>query len=794
MRSKLSPSVIAIAIMILLFFYYPNNTHAASFIAWPGNTIPVDYEPANIIVANDGTSYVTNNSGGIMKYLPDGTLDISWGASGRVLATIRPVYLCFDPHGDLLTGNCDAADGIMRVSAQTGMSEVILPGLIVNGIAVDAGYNIYVNTGSTIVKYTGTLDLVWSKPLKTASHALNNEMGLCLLPDGSIITSDEPGGSIVKYTTQGNVDTTFGNGGALNVASSYAGLASYDDALYVCCYNESIIKRVSIDGKNIETVMTGISPTILISKNGFYFVTNWQNQSIDCYRRPYIDVVKEQFNCIISPALPAPGSISSITLAVTSTCSAVYDISAKVFHKATNAVAADITASTATLENGDATIFLFPSNTGWKAGDYYVKIIFTDTPGSLTVSDSLRISPEITVIKRYTITFKAEGESDIVKTVTEGSMLSDVPEVPVKKGYTGVWDTKIFTNIKADQTVNAIYTRITHTITFMVEKTILAVKTIYDGSTLTSVPAVPLRKGYKGKWDTGAFINVTADMIVNAVYTLVKHKVTFKAEGVSDIIKTVYEGDTLSDIPPVPAKSGYTGSWDTTVFTDINTDMVVKAIYTRMNKTSIAKAAVVIEGVDETFFDYDTELICELITGQVDLTNTNANIGIIAKEKSLSSLYSITLMLNGTPFQPDGKIRIKIKIVEDLKNYRDLQVVYIAGDGTISLLESRIEGEYITFVVDHVSHYGIIGTPVDTESFYSRFYGMLVTVLFISAILFIGIIILVLFKRRKPAAIYDYEEEEDGNKIRNVDIDMEEKIKKLEEIEKEIEEKEKDEL
>lgn len=60
----------------------------------------------------------------------------------------------------------------------------------------------------------------------------------------------------------------------------------------------------------------------------------------------------------------------------------------------------------------------------------------------------------------HTVTFRAEGHDDIVIIVCDGESLNadQIPAVPAKEGYTGEWDIQDFTNITADMIVNAVYT------------------------------------------------------------------------------------------------------------------------------------------------------------------------------------------------------------------------------------------------------------------------------------------------------------------------------------------------
>ena len=190
----------------------------------------------------------------------------------------------------------------------------------------------------------------------------------------------------------------------------------------------------------------------------------------------------------------------------------------------------------------------------------------------------------------YTVTFMADGEVVAEKTVNHGETLTDIPDVPVKDGYTQlepVWDITDFSNITSDLTVNAVYTLNTYTVTFMADGEVVAEKTVNHGETLTDIPDVPVKDGYTQTapvWDVTDFRNIGSDLTVNAVYTLNTYTVTFMADGEVVAEKTVNHGETLTDIPDVPDKTGYdqqTPIWDTSDLSNIANDLTINAVYTR---------------------------------------------------------------------------------------------------------------------------------------------------------------------------------------------------------------------
>ncbi len=107
-----------------------------------------------------------------------------------------------------------------------------------------------------------------------------------------------------------------------------------------------------------------------------------------------------------------------------------------------------------------------------------------------------------------------------------------------------------------------------------------------------NLPQVPEKTGYTQTapaWDktAGELQNITADMTVNAVYTINNYTVTFKADGETVKTVTVEHGADVAaaDIPVVPAKAGHTNTapaWDKTAsaLQNVTGDITVNAVYT----------------------------------------------------------------------------------------------------------------------------------------------------------------------------------------------------------------------
>lgn len=138
-------------------------------------------------------------------------------------------------------------------------------------------------------------------------------------------------------------------------------------------------------------------------------------------------------------------------------------------------------------------------------------ITITDNVGNIT-------EYQVMVYKNYTVTFIVDGELYDTQIVGYGKD-ANAPAIPEKEGYTQIapyWD-KDGKNITADTVINAVYTINRYTVTFKADGNIVGIQAVEHGGDIV-LPAVPAKDGYTGKWDH-AGKNITADTIINAVYT-----------------------------------------------------------------------------------------------------------------------------------------------------------------------------------------------------------------------------------------------------------------------------------
>ena len=188
---------------------------------------------------------------------------------------------------------------------------------------------------------------------------------------------------------------------------------------------------------------------------------------------------------------------------------------------------------------------------------------------------------KITVFKNYTVTYKVDGNTVSTQTVGHGKDAT-APTIPEKEGHTQtapVWD-KDFFNDTATTEINAVYTINKYTVTYKADGNVVGTVEVEHGKD-AAAPAIPEKEGYTQTapaWDKDGK-NITADTEINAVYTINEYTITFMDE--NGVYKTLtYKHGEAVTMPEVSAKDGYTVTWDTTI-EKATGNATVNAVYTK---------------------------------------------------------------------------------------------------------------------------------------------------------------------------------------------------------------------
>lgn len=180
----------------------------------------------------------------------------------------------------------------------------------------------------------------------------------------------------------------------------------------------------------------------------------------------------------------------------------------------------------------------------------------------------------------YTVTFVADG--NVVQTVNYryGEAVT-APSVPAKTGYTGEWEAYDLSKAE-DITVNAKYTAIKYNAVFTADGKVIATIQFTVEDTSINAPDVPAKTGYTGVWEN--YRLGTSDITVNAVYSPIIYTATFMADGkVVGTVQFTVEDVSINE-PAVPAKAGYTGAWEK--YTLGPSDITINAVYTEIGSAT----------------------------------------------------------------------------------------------------------------------------------------------------------------------------------------------------------------
>ena len=149
--------------------------------------------------------------------------------------------------------------------------------------------------------------------------------------------------------------------------------------------------------------------------------------------------------------------------------------------------------------------------------------------------------------KMVTVSFYADGELYKEIRVEKGGYVEEIPPVPEKEGYTGVWSDNELAKVDTDLRVDAVYTLNSYTVTFRADGKVIETRTVAAGKSISSIPAVPEKAGYSGEWSISQsdFSSLTADTIVDAVYTRLAVSVTFYKNSFTYTVAPVKAGNAI---------------------------------------------------------------------------------------------------------------------------------------------------------------------------------------------------------------------------------------------------------
>ena len=169
-----------------------------------------------------------------------------------------------------------------------------------------------------------------------------------------------------------------------------------------------------------------------------------------------------------------------------------------------------------------------------------------DATATFEYGKDITLSASYTPIT-YKVTFKADGvQVGAPLTYDVENNTVTAPAVPEKPGYTGVWESYVLG--EDDVVVNAIYTPITYTATFVADGVVIGTVDFTVADETIAAPAVPEKEGFKGVWES--YTIIADNITVNAVYTvkIPEYTVTFVYGGKETSVTVAKDKTVSADI------------------------------------------------------------------------------------------------------------------------------------------------------------------------------------------------------------------------------------------------------
>jgi len=320
------------------------------------------------------------------------------------------------------------------------------------------------------------------------------------------------------------------------------------------------------------------------------------------------------------------------------------------------------------------------------------------------------------------------------------------PADPIWSDYTFVsWDNAIPATMPAGKTViNAVYDPITYTFTFMNGTvTVSTVEFNVENMASKTMPEVPAKAGYTGSWEVTEF--ALENKTVNAVYDLITYTFTFKngTETVGTVEFTL-ENMASKTMPEVPAKAGYTGSWDVTEFALEN--KTVNAVYVKLVPVSENGTADVTLSDGETSFipatgtktvnvviAADTSVKVEDAAGLADKVVVTKVDTVTNSTGIAGTAYEFTFTADGTVY--NGKIQVTLPYTKE--DGKEPVVYFWNGTESVKMKVISSTDTSVTFETDHNSMYVVASeTPSkDDGSSFMLYLGIILVVGIVAAML-----------------------------------------------------------
>ena len=258
----------------------------------------------------------------------------------------------------------------------------------------------------------------------------------------------------------------------------------------------------------------------------------------------------------------------------------------------------------------------------------------------------------------YTIKYTIDGQVCHTEALPAGAAITAIAE-PTKKGHSfSGWQNLPTLMPASDVVVTGTFTPNTYHITYKIEGVVVHEEDVLYGSALTP-PFGEAREGYTLTWIDLPATMPDYDVVVEAVYTLNKYKLTYIVDG--EVYKS-YDVDYASVITPeaAPAKEGYTFSgWNDVPKTMPAKDVVVTGSFS-INSYTITYMVDGKEYAKDTVA-YGSEIVLPetptkegyTFSGWNDVPKTMPAKDVVVTGTFSVNSYIITYMVDGKEYAKD---------------------------------------------------------------------------------------------------------------------------------------------
>ncbi len=609
-----------------------------------------------------------------------------------------------------------------------------------DGVTVSYEDNVGTNAGTynAIAKFTGNLDYYNPIDNKTATLTINKAVVTAPTADSTAFTYN---GQAQTYALQENShytisDTTFKGAGNHTITVSLVDKTNYkwDNG------NSNDLTYSFVIGKATYDMSGVVFADKTVTYNGTAFsleATNLPNGVNVSYENngktnagEYTIIAKftgdsNNYNLIENKT--AKLTINKLSVEKPTADSAVYTYNGE--------------EQTYVLQASD--LYNILDNKGTNAGNYTVKVVLKDKTNYKWDNGNSNDLEYSFVIGKAT--YNMDGVVFADKTVTYNGTAFSIEATNLPNGVTvsyennGKTDAGEYT-VTVKFTGNANYNAISdktailtiNKATYDMRAVVFANKTVVYNGNAYSLEATNLPNGVSatyennGKTNAGEYTvtakftgNANYNAIANKTATLTINKATYDMSAVVFENKTVVYNGTAHSIEATNLPSGVTVSYENNGKTDAGEYTVTakftgnanyNAISDKTATLTIKNASLIFNTDDENDVSDDVIISSpdgidptkELVVNEVEKTKNYSE--FIDKNQKVAIAYDIKLLKDGLSVQPDGTLRFKVLIPEELRG-KDFDIIHIHNGNETSLLEYQIDGDYVTFESNKLSDF-----------------------------------------------------------------------------------------